>query len=41
MKTITKIYFTLFSFFKNVFWEKYVTDNDFGYRIDVFKSTVF
>lgn len=29
----------LFSF-KNVFWEKYVADDHFGYRIDVFKSTM-
>lgn len=25
-------YFTFFSLLKNVFWEKYVADNDFGYK---------
>lgn len=30
------VYF--FSLFKNVFWEKHVADNDFGYKTDVFKG---
>lgn len=32
------ILFYFFSLFKNIFWEKYVADNDFGYKTDVFKG---
>ena len=33
IKTIILMYFTL-SFFKNVFWEKYIA-NDFGYKTGI------